>query len=531
MKTIKKICYKLAGAALMLNMVIWGSSAVCVNAAESGTIIEQNKEYTIRYELDGGENSAKNPDSYQAGVGVASLAAPYKFEHNFEGWYFDAALQNKADSIGSDLRGNIVLYAKWSRYDYDYNIVYNTNYGFNGEHNPSGYYEGVGVRVLEEAYRTGYTFEGWYLKDRNNPFSEKVENISETASGDIAIEAKFTPNVYRIQYELGEGTFEEEALEEYTYGVPITEFPVPVLEGKRLEGWYTDEECTNEFQGIGKETIGDITLYAKWKDAEAESIALDKTELTLTEGETAIISVTEILPEDAVDKSVSYQSENEDIATIDEEGNILAVKAGEVKVYAKAGNAKAYCRVIVEPLPTPTPTVTPTPTATPTPHIYQASFVLSNYKVKTTKTVATKVNLENGDGVKKYTSSNSKVAKVNQKGVIRGVKPGTAQITIETIKGAKAVCKVTVTQNVVKTKKITLTNVKKSRVTLKKGKTFKIKAKLSPTGSTQKLTYKTSKKAIATVSAKGIIKGKKKGNCIITVTSGSKSKKILLTVE
>lgn len=531
MKSIKKVCYQFAGAALMIPMFLWGGSVAFVNATESGTIIEQNKEYTIRYELDGGENNEKNPDSYQEGVGVSSLAEPYKFEHNFEGWYFDASLQNKADSIGSDLRGNIVLYAKWSRYDYDYNIIYNTNYGFNGEHNPSGYYEGVGVHALEEAYRTGYTFEGWYLKDRNNPFSEKIENISETASGDIAIEAKFTPNIYQIKYELGEGIFEEEAPEEYTYGVPITEFPVPVLENKRLEGWYTDREYTSKFQGIEEDTIGDITLYAKYKDAEAESIKLDTTELTLMEKETGSISVTEILPEDTVDKSVSYRSENEDVATVDEKGTILAVKAGKVKVYAKVGNVEAYCQVIVEPLPTPTPTVTPTPTATPTPHIYKASFVLSNYKVKATKTVSTKVNLESGDGVKKYTSSNSKVAKVDQKGVIRGVKPGTAQITIETIKGAKAVCKVTVTKNVVKTKKITLTNVKKSRVTLKKGKTFKIKAKLSPSTSTQKLTYKTSKKKIATVSAKGVIKGKKKGNCIITVTSGSKSKKILLTVK
>ena len=76
MKSIKKVYYQLAGAALMIPIFMWGCIANLVNAAESGTIIEQNKEYTIRYELDGGENNEKNPDSYQEGVGVSSLAEP-----------------------------------------------------------------------------------------------------------------------------------------------------------------------------------------------------------------------------------------------------------------------------------------------------------------------------------------------------------------------------------------------------------------------------------------------------------------------
>ena len=73
--------------------------------------------------------------------------------------------------------------------------------------------------------------------------------------------------------------------------------------------------------------------------------------------------------------------------------------------------------------------------------------------------------------------------------------------------------------------------MKNGKVTIKKKKTFKIKVKLSPTDSTQTLKFCTSKKSVATVTGKGVIKGKKKGNCIITVKSGSKSKKILLTVK
>ena len=139
--------------------------------------------------------------------------------------------------------------------------------------------------------------------------------------------------------------------------------------------------------------------------------------------------------------------------------------------------------------------------------------------------------LEPGDEVKSFTSSNPKIAKVDKKGVVLGIKKGTVTITLETVKGAKAVCTITVSKNIVKTKKITLTNVKKSKVTIKKGKTFKIKVKLSPSDSTEAVKFSTSKKNIATVTQKGVIKGKKKGNCVITVKSGSKSKKILLTVN
>ncbi|MDE6312103.1 MAG: InlB B-repeat-containing protein [Lachnospiraceae bacterium] len=501
---------------------------------EQNTVLAaQVKEYKINYDLDGGENSQTNPDSYQAGIGVTSFAEPYKFEHNFEGWYSDAALQNKVTSIDADTSGNVTLYAKWSMYDYDYNIYYNTNYGYNGEHNPSGYYEGVGVHILEDAKRRGYTFEGWYLKDVNMPYTKKVESISETASGDISIEAKFTPNTYQITYNLMGGEFAEEGITSYVFGNTYTEFPKPALETKRFDGWYLDKDCTRKFAGIDKETLGDLTLYAKWREAVAEEVILDVTELTLMEGQEADISVIGILPEDALDKTIVFESGDETIATVDENGHIQGIAPGQTEIYARVHETAAVCKVTVEalPTPTPTPTNTPTPTPTPTPRVYQVAFFTSKYSVKTTKTVNTKVKLEAGDQVKSYQSSNTKVAKVDKNGVVKGISVGTAQITVTTTHGAKAVCTVTVSKNIVKTKKLTLSNVKNGKLTLKKGKTFRIKAVITPKDSTEGLKYTTSKKSIATVSTKGLIKGKKKGNCIITVKSGSKSKKIMLTVK
>ena len=60
------------------------------------------------------------------------------------------------------------------------------------------------------------------------------------------------------------------------------------------------------------------------------------------------------------------------------------------------------------------------------------------------------------------------------------------------------------------------------KLTLKKGKSFRLKVTLTPADSQDKITYKTSNKKIATVSKTGKIKAKKKGTAKITVISGKK---------
>ena len=67
------------------------------------------------------------------------------------------------------------------------------------------------------------------------------------------------------------------------------------------------------------------------------------------------------------------------------------------------------------------------------------------------------------------------------------------------------------------------------KLTLKKGKSFRLKVMLTPADSQDKITYKTSNKKIATVSKTGKIKAKKKGKVKITVISGKK--KAVCTVK
>ena len=78
------------------------------------------------------------------------------------------------------------------------------------------------------------------------------------------------------------------------------------------------------------------------------------------------------------------------------------------------------------------------------------------------------------------------------------------------------------------TKKIKLNRTK---LTLKKGKTFRLKVTLTPINSRDKIIYKTSNKKIVTVSKTGKIKAKRKGKVNITVISGKKKIVCKVTVK
>ena len=76
-------------------------------------------------------------------------------------------------------------------------------------------------------------------------------------------------------------------------------------------------------------------------------ITLDKTELTLNEGQSDTLTAT-VLPDNATNKEITWNSSDESIATVDTNGTVIAVKAGETTITAKADGKTAECKVIVQ---------------------------------------------------------------------------------------------------------------------------------------------------------------------------------------
>ena len=144
-------------------------------------------------------------------------------------------------------------------------------------------------------------------------------------------------------------------------------------------------------------------------------------------------------------------------------------------------------------------------------------FVPADQTVYVGATFKINAKILNSKGNTSYISNRKSIASVSKTGKVTARKKGTAVITVKNNK-------------VSETFKVTVKNPKlnKKKVSLKKGKTFKIKI----TGKNGKQTYKSSKKSVAKVSKKGKITAKKKGKATITVTTnGGYKLKVKVTVK
>jgi len=130
-----------------------------------------------------------------------------------------------------------------------------------------------------------------------------------------------------------------------------------------------------------------------------------------------------------------------------------------------------------------------------------------------------------------YKSSRPKIVKVSKKGTIKGLKTGKATITIKG-KGVSKKIKVTVVKKkkYKKVRKITFKGVKK---TMYAGDSQTLRFTFKPANASNKnLKFKSSKKSVATVSAKGLVKAIKPGSTNITVTScANKKAKAKITIK
>ena len=95
----------------------------------------------------------------------------------------------------------------------------------------------------------------------------------------------------------------------------------------------------------GKTATCSVTVNSRV--ISVESVSLDKTELELIEGDKATLVAT-VLPENADNKNVIWNSSNEEIATV-EDGVVTAIKEGEATITAKTedGEKTATCSVTV----------------------------------------------------------------------------------------------------------------------------------------------------------------------------------------
>lgn len=370
----------------------------------------------------------------------------------------------------------------------------------------------------------------------------------------------------------------------YLVGVPENTYitlPKPVKKGYIFDGWYTDMQYTEEFTNYTKVT-SNLVLYAKWEEMYISNI-----EVTYT-GEPVILNRRPEKKNFTV-KVHYYDGSSEYITDFILEDDLIEETGDNyvtVSVLNDAGEVDASTTVVVKGIVEPLyyvifdsqggSSVRPIDgihanmyvqfpgEPTREGYIFDGWYTDKTYKTEFTETTAitksiivyakwepespeqekevlalneSKINL----GISEtkavfvesldpyldviYWSDNNNIAKVDEDGIVTGVKSGRTTITAYVWDtGESFVCKVGVGSKQYITK--ISTNVTAKQIKL--GKTFRIKTTITPKGVAQKyISYSSSNKSIATVSSNGLIKAKKKGVCYITVKTndGSNLKK------
>lgn len=186
----------------------------------------------VTFNANGGETV--NSDILQFGFSY-TLPTPYKRGFTFLGWRYGSVLIETEGYWGYET--NLTLVASWELTDYY--ITYIMDDGTNNELN-SEIFTVETEMLLENPFKSYYSFEGWYLDE---DFETEILAVKDLVDN-MAIYAKFDVIHYEITYVLN-GTQNEE--NPFTYAV--TEGAVslenPIKEDSAYTHWYLDSGLTH----------------------------------------------------------------------------------------------------------------------------------------------------------------------------------------------------------------------------------------------------------------------------------------------
>ena len=286
----------------------------------------------------------------------------------------------------------------------------------------------------------------------------------------------------------------------------------------------------------GKTATCTVTVTAKEEPDPIPviGVTLDKTELALIEGETAELVAT-VTPDDADNKNVIWSSSDESIATVDQNGKVIAIKEGTaiITVTTEDGGKTATCTVTVTAKEEPEPDPIPVDDVT----LNVDSMELE--EGETGQLIAT-VTPDDADNKKvTWSSSDESIATVDQNGKVTAIKEGTAIITVTTEDGGKTdTCTVTVTAKEEPLPDpdpdwVPVTGVKlnTSYLVLIEGEIDWLRATVTPSDADNKnVIWSSSDEDIATVNQNGMVTAIKEGTTTITVTTEDGGKTATCTV-
>ena len=226
-----------------------------------------------------------------------------------------------------------------------------------------------------------------------------------------------------------------------TDALSVTYNPENITESVALSWSSSNEEVATVVDGVVTALkAGNVTITVSAngkvasctyivKDIELESIALSDVSAIMEKGTTKDLAVIYNPENTTVDKTVTWTTTDENIATVDGNGKVTAVGNGTATITATSGGKTATCDITVK-------------TTLDSIVLNQTSATIikgdsKNLEVILNPADATII------GTTEWTSSNESIAKVDNEGIVTAIKPGDAVITA-TVAGKSVSCVVTV---------------------------------------------------------------------------------------
>ena len=290
------------------------------------------------------------------------------------------------------------------------------------------------------------------------------------------------------------GTVAAGEIKTVTYSVPAAYL--------KIENSY----CVNKFEldvttDSEELSVANNTYDVVYAPIAVESISLNTSTLSLEYGQTAQLVAT-VYPSNAFNKGVHFVSDSTDVATVDDNGNIITVGSGTAIITAITddGDYIAQCQVTVSV------------------KVKGVDLDQKDITINVGNTIALKANINPdvaSDKTVEWTSSDTSVATVDKDGVVRGVKTGSTTITAKTNDGGfEASCTVNVINAVMG---ITISD---DSIMLYPNKTKQLKASVTPADAdNQDIVWESNDDEVATVSETGLVTAKMSGTATITVKS------------
>ncbi|MCI5919287.1 MAG: Ig-like domain-containing protein [Roseburia sp.] len=272
----------------------------------------------------------------------------------------------------------------------------------------------------------------------------------------------------------------------------------------------TASMLSSPLSGNGISAIQDtenVSMEEKSKEEVATSeLDLGDYQAEMVIGEKQLLVVT-VLPLNATNQELEYQSSDASVATINGMGRITAVGKGETQI-------SVTCGAVTETfLLTVTEENKETEQAIAVQDIEIADYE-ENLKVDAALTLnATVLPSDATDTAVTYQSSNPQIATVSSTGEVKGISPGQVIISVSAGGVTK---KIPITVKIATTA-ITLSN---NYCVMKPGETFRVSACVEPAGASNAITYKSLDTGVASVSQEGLISAKECGSTAIVVSNG-----------